>query len=134
MNNASSQQYETQNETSFLEISSSECIAWLTVLMSESVAIVTLNILTIIVFFKKLQSSYAQHVPGDQPGSCRFVSWRMFRNRTICGIRTIMLLLAEYPKTTFCCQLIHNELLSFSFSDNPRCDLVRKNARDTSSF
>ena len=51
MDNASSQQYETQNETSFLEISSSECIAWLTVLMSESVAIVTLNILTIIVFF-----------------------------------------------------------------------------------
>ena len=53
MDNASSQQYETQNETSFLEISSSECIAWLTVLMSESVAIVIINILTIIVFFLK---------------------------------------------------------------------------------
>ena len=32
--------------------SSSECIAWLTVLTIESVAIVTLNILTIIVFIK----------------------------------------------------------------------------------
>ena len=52
MDNASSQQNGTQNETSFLEISSSECIAWLTVLMTESVAIVTLNILTVIVFIK----------------------------------------------------------------------------------
>ena len=34
------------------KISSSECIAWLTVFMTESVAIVTLNILTIIVFIK----------------------------------------------------------------------------------
>ena len=33
-------------------LSSSECIAWLTVFMTESVAIVTLNILTIIVFIK----------------------------------------------------------------------------------
>ena len=52
MDNASSQQNGTQNETSFLEISSSECIAWLTVFMTESVAIVTLNFLTIIVFIK----------------------------------------------------------------------------------
>ena len=52
MDNASSQQNGTQNETSFLEISSSECIAWLTVFMAESVAIVTLNILTTIVFIK----------------------------------------------------------------------------------
>ena len=52
MDNASSQQNGTQNETSFLEISSSECVAWLTVFMTESVAIVTLNILTIIVFIK----------------------------------------------------------------------------------
>ena len=53
MENASSQQNGTQNETSYLEISSSECIAWLTVFMTESVAIVTLNILKIIVFIKK---------------------------------------------------------------------------------
>ena len=33
-------------------LSSSECIAWLTVFMTESVAIVTLNILTILVFIK----------------------------------------------------------------------------------
>ena len=52
MDNASSQQNGTQNETSFLELSSSECIAWLTVFMTESVAIVTLNILTTIVFIK----------------------------------------------------------------------------------
>ena len=52
MVNSSSQQNGTQNETSFLWISSSECFAWLTVFMTESVAIVTLNILTIIVFIK----------------------------------------------------------------------------------
>ena len=52
MVNSSNQQNGTQNETSFLEISSSECIAWLIVFMTESVAIVTLNILTIIVFIK----------------------------------------------------------------------------------
>ena len=52
MVNSSNQQNGTQNETSFLEISSSECIAWLTVFMTESVVIVTLNILTIIVFIK----------------------------------------------------------------------------------
>ena len=52
MVNSSNQQNGRQNETSFLELSSSECIAWLTVLMTESVAIVTLNILTIIVFAK----------------------------------------------------------------------------------
>ena len=52
VNNSSSQQNETQNETSFQWLSSSECIAWLTVFMTESVAIVTLNILTIIVFIK----------------------------------------------------------------------------------
>ena len=52
MVNVSSQQNGTQNETSFLELSSSECIAWLTVFMAESVAIVTVNTLTIIVFIK----------------------------------------------------------------------------------
>ena len=52
VNNTSSQQNETQNETSSQWLSSSECIAWLTVFMTESVAIVTLNILTIIVFIK----------------------------------------------------------------------------------
>ena len=52
MVNVSYQQNGTQTETSFLEISSSECIAWLTVFMAESVAIVTLNILTIIVLSK----------------------------------------------------------------------------------
>ena len=52
MVNSSNQQNKTQNETSFQWLSSSECIAWLTVLMIESVAIVTLNILTVIVFIK----------------------------------------------------------------------------------
>ena len=52
MINVSNQQNGTQNETSFQEISSSECIAWLTVFMTESVPIVTLNILTVIVFIK----------------------------------------------------------------------------------
>ena len=52
MVNVSNQQNGTQNETSFQWFSSSECIAWLTVFMTESVAIVTLNILTIIVFIK----------------------------------------------------------------------------------
>ena len=49
MANSSNQQNGTQNETSFQRYSSSECIAWLTVVMTESVAIVTFNILTIIV-------------------------------------------------------------------------------------
>ena len=52
MVNVSSQQNGIQIETSFQEFSSSECIAWLAVLMTESVAIVTLNILTVIVFIK----------------------------------------------------------------------------------
>ena len=52
MVNSSNQQNGTQNETSSQRLSSSECIAWLTVVMTESVAIVTLNILTIIVFIK----------------------------------------------------------------------------------
>ena len=52
MVNSSNQQNGTQNETSFQRYSSSECIAWLTVFMTESVAIVTLNILTIIVFIR----------------------------------------------------------------------------------
>ena len=52
MVNSSNQQNRTQGETSFPWASSSECIAWLTVFMTESVAIVTLNILTIIVFIK----------------------------------------------------------------------------------
>ena len=52
MVNSSNQQNGTKNETSFQWLSSSECIAWLTVLMTESVAIVTLNMLTIIVFIK----------------------------------------------------------------------------------
>ena len=52
MVNSSNQQNGTQNETSSQLFSSSECIAWLTVFMTESVAIVTLNILTIIVFIK----------------------------------------------------------------------------------
>ena len=52
MVNSSNQQNGTQNETSFPRLSSSECIVWLTVFMTESVAIVTLNIVTIIVFIK----------------------------------------------------------------------------------
>ena len=52
MVNFSNQQNGTQNETSFQWLSSSECIAWLTVFMTESVAIATFNILTIIVFAK----------------------------------------------------------------------------------
>ena len=52
MVNSSSQQNGTQNETSSLWFSSSDCIAWLTVFITEFVAIVTLNILTLIVFMK----------------------------------------------------------------------------------
>ena len=53
MVNSSNQQHGTQNETSFPWFSSSEeCIAWLTVFMAQSVAIITLNILTIIVLIK----------------------------------------------------------------------------------
>ena len=52
MVHASDPQNRTQNEASFQLFSSSECIAWLPVLLTESVAIVTLNILTIIVFIK----------------------------------------------------------------------------------
>ena len=55
MVNSSNQQNGTQNETIFQRLSSSECIAWLTVVMTESVAIVTLNILTVIVFIKSLR-------------------------------------------------------------------------------
>ena len=53
MVNSYNQQNGTQNKTSLRWLSSSEeCIAWLTVYMTESVAIVTLNILTVIVFIK----------------------------------------------------------------------------------
>ena len=52
MANASNQQNGTETETSLQELSSSECIAWLTVFMAESVAIVTLNFLTVIVFIR----------------------------------------------------------------------------------
>ena len=52
MANSSNQQNGTQNKTSFQWFSQSECIAWLTVFMTESVTIVTLNILTVIVFIK----------------------------------------------------------------------------------
>ena len=52
MVNVFNQQNGTQNETSSQRYFSSECFAWLTVVMTESVAIVTLNILTIIVFIK----------------------------------------------------------------------------------
>ena len=52
MANASNQKNGTETETSFQELSSSECIAWLTVFMAESVAIVTINFLTVIVFIR----------------------------------------------------------------------------------
>ena len=52
MVNSSNQQNGTQDETSFPWLSSSQCIAWLTVFMTESVAIVIVNFLTIIVFIK----------------------------------------------------------------------------------
>ena len=50
MANSSNQQNGTETETSFQGLSPSECIAWLTVFMAESVAIVILNFLTVIVF------------------------------------------------------------------------------------
>ena len=52
MANASNQQNGTETETSFQGLSPSECIAWLTVFMAESVAIVTLNFLTVLVFIR----------------------------------------------------------------------------------
>ena len=52
MVNSSNQQNGTQNETSSRWSSQSECIAWLTIVMTVSVAIVTINILTVIVFIK----------------------------------------------------------------------------------
>ena len=52
MVNSSNQQNGTQNEISFPWLSPSECIAWLTVFMTESVATVIVNFLTIIVFLK----------------------------------------------------------------------------------
>ena len=52
MANASNQQNGTETETSFQELSSSECVAWLTVFIAESVAILTLNFLTVLVFIR----------------------------------------------------------------------------------
>ena len=40
------------NGTELFQYSSTECIAWLAVFMTEAVAIVTLNIITIIIFMK----------------------------------------------------------------------------------
>ena len=54
MVNSFNQQNGTKNETTLQWLSSSDCIAWLTVFMAQSVAIVTLNILTIIVFIKNI--------------------------------------------------------------------------------
>ena len=52
MANASNPQNGTETETSFQELSPSECIAWLTVFMAESVAIVILDFLTVLVFIR----------------------------------------------------------------------------------
>ena len=52
MANASNPQNGTETDTSFPGLSPSECIAWLTVFMAESVAIVTLNFLTVFVFIR----------------------------------------------------------------------------------
>ena len=52
MANASNQQNGIETETSFQGLSPSECIAWLTVFMAESVAIVILNFLTVLVFIR----------------------------------------------------------------------------------
>ena len=52
MANASNQKNGTETETSFQGLSPSECIAWLTVFMAESVAIVALNFLTVLVFIR----------------------------------------------------------------------------------
>ena len=52
MANASNPQNGTETETSFQELSSSECIAWLTVFLAESVAIVTINFLTVLIFIR----------------------------------------------------------------------------------
>ena len=42
----------SENDRNLSLFSSSECIAWLTVFITESVAIVTVNILTIIIFIR----------------------------------------------------------------------------------
>ena len=52
MAKASNQQNGTETETSFQGLSPSECIAWLTVFIAESVAIVILNFLTVVVFIR----------------------------------------------------------------------------------
>ena len=52
MANASNPQNGTETDTSFQGLFPSECIAWLTVFMAESIAIVTLNFLTVIVFIR----------------------------------------------------------------------------------
>ena len=52
MANATNQQNGTETETSFQELSSSECIAWFTVFVVELVAIVILNFLTVLVFIR----------------------------------------------------------------------------------
>ena len=92
MVNSSNQQNGTQGETHFPALfSSAECIAWLTAFMAESVAIVTLNILTIIVFIKnrdlRKRSMYlvislavADMFAGGYVGASNFFSTGLFCN------------------------------------------------------
>ena len=92
MVNYTNQQNGTQGETRFPSLfSSAECIAWLTAFMTECVAIVTLNILTIIVFVKnrglRKRSMYlvislavADIFAGGYVGALHFFSSGLFCN------------------------------------------------------
>ena len=135
MANASNQKNGTETETSFQGISPSECIAWLTVFMAESVAIVILNFLTVLVFIRnrslRKRSMYlviSLAVADMLVGGCSEISKFFFVWRIV--------LLLEYPTTTFCqpCLLLLAGRVSCCFSDKPRCNLVRTNACDVSPF
>lgn len=61
-------------------LSLAECITWVTVGFAESVAIVTLNLCTIIAFIKNHNlRKRSTDVPVDKLGGYRYVDWSICR-------------------------------------------------------
>ena len=75
-----------------LRLSSSECIIWFAVFLIVSVAIVTVNLLSIILFIKKPQSTlHSCHVPRYKPGRSWYVCRRIFSPFSISVPLTILM-------------------------------------------
>ena len=58
--------------------SASKCITWNVVFAAEIVAIVTVNLLSIILFYKDQKPSHSQYVLGYKLNRGGHVGWRTF--------------------------------------------------------